>query len=252
MEGTSWEMLPGGLRLCVSAAHKFGTDAFLLSDFASPRRKDLACDLGSGCGIIPALWFREQDQAPRMAYAVELQELAYAQMCLSVQEGGLPEGRFLPVRADLRALGGLLQKGAFDLVTCNPPYKAQGCGILSREQPDRAARHETQCTVDDVCAAAQLLLKYGGRLCLCQRPERLADVICAMRAHGLEPKRLRMVHQRPDKAPWLFLIEGRLGGKPFLHTEKPLLIEGEGGFSQEVLHIYRKKQNRDAVRREGT
>ena len=50
-----WEELSPSLFICVSSAHKFGTDAFLLSDFAAPRRKDLCCDLGTGCGIIPLL-----------------------------------------------------------------------------------------------------------------------------------------------------------------------------------------------------
>ena len=65
----------------------------------------------------------------------------------------------------------------------------------------------------------------------------------AMRRNGLEPKRLRMVQQRPDTAPWLFLLEGRRGGKPFLQVMPPLIVEGEGGFSPEMLRIYGKYAN---------
>ena len=99
------------------------------------------------------------------------------------------------------------------------------------------------CSLDDLCAAAARLLKFGGRLCICQRPERLCDAICAMRDHGMEPKRLRFVTQRPGRPPWLFLLEGKKGAKPFLQVEKDLIIEGPGGFSREVLDIYRKKDN---------
>ena len=49
------EQLSDTLSICVTKDHRFGTDAFLLSDFAAPRRRDLACDLGTGCGIIPLL-----------------------------------------------------------------------------------------------------------------------------------------------------------------------------------------------------
>ncbi len=38
----------GPLRLCISKEHRFGTDAFLLADFAQARRGDRACDLGCG------------------------------------------------------------------------------------------------------------------------------------------------------------------------------------------------------------
>ena len=59
------------------------------------------------------------------------------------------------------------------------------------------------------------------------------------RQKGLEPKRLRLVQQRPGKAPFLFLLEGRRGGKPGLTVEPVLLIEGEGGgLSREMEEIY--------------
>jgi tRNA1(Val) A37 N6-methylase TrmN6 len=58
-------------------------------------------------------------------------------------------------------------------------------------------------------------VKFGGRLCLCNRPERLSDVIMAMKDNNIEPKLLRFVSKTPKDAPWLFLIEGRKGGKPF-------------------------------------
>lgn len=243
LDDFTFEPLAEHLRLCVTGTHRFGTDAFLLSDFAAPRRRDTVCDLGSGCGIIPALWFRNPEDAPKRVYAVEVQELAVTQMKRSLQDGGLPDSRFFPVHADLRQLKGRLEDGSFDLVTCNPPYKAVGDGILSGSDADRIARHETLCAFEDVCDAASYLLKFGGRLCVCQRPERLADLIDGMRSRGMEPKRLRFVHQRPDAPPWLLLLEGRKGGKPFLRVDPPLLIEGEGGFSQEVLRIYKKEQN---------
>ena len=238
-----FEDFGGGIQLCVTSEHKFGADAFLLSDFAAPRRRELACDLGAGCGIVGALWFRHPEQAPREVWAVELQEQAVEQMRVSLSEGGLPADRFHPLLADLRELKGKLEAGSFDLVTCNPPYKPAGHGILSERDADRITRHGTMCTIEDVCRTARDLLREGGRLCVCQRPEQLAEVICAMRKARLEPKRLRFVQQRPECAPWLFLLEGRLGGKPFLKVEPPLIVEGPGGFSAEMLRIYQKEHN---------
>ena len=110
MEG-HYEELGGGIRLWVTPAHKFGADAFLLADFASPRAGDRAADLGSGCGIVPALWFRGPESAPREAVAVEIQEAACAQMARSLAEGNLPAGRFVPLCADLRELRGRLPAG---------------------------------------------------------------------------------------------------------------------------------------------
>ena len=67
-EEYSFEEIYGGLKICVTPDHKFGTDAFLLSDFSQKRRNDTAIDLGTGCGIIPLRWFREMAAAPKISY----------------------------------------------------------------------------------------------------------------------------------------------------------------------------------------
>jgi tRNA1(Val) A37 N6-methylase TrmN6 len=95
------------------------------------------------------------------------------------------------------------------------------------------------CTVEDVCRAAKKNLRYGGRLCICNRPERLCDIMTAMRSNGIEPKRLRTVHKNPNCAPWLILVEGRMGGNNFIQIEKPLYVRSaDGGLSPEMNRIY--------------
>lgn len=233
MSAYTFETLSPSISVCVSPEHKFGTDAFLLADFASPRRKDVVCDLGTGCGIIPFILHKHFK--PKTIYGVDIQPQAVDQFERGVAASSL-QGRLIPLCADLKGLG--LPAGGFDLVTCNPPYKAPGAGIISEAGPDKIARHETLCTIDDICRAAAKLLRFGGRLCLCQRPERLADVLAAMKNAGLEPKLLRMVAKHPDSAPWLFLVEGKRGSRPFMKVLPTLAVyEGEE-FSEEMQKIY--------------
>ncbi len=233
----SFEPLGDKLRICVTKEHKFGTDAFLLSHFANPKNGSTVCDLGSGCGIIPLLWFR-RPKPPKAAFAVELMPKGAAQMKITVEENKLQDC-FFPLNMDLKELRNHFENGRFDLVTCNPPYKAVGTGIPCPGDVRLTARHEVSCTLGDVCTTAAWLLRFGGSLCLCQRPERLPDVMEAMRNAGIEPKRLRFVQQHPHTPPWLFLIEGKKGSKPFLQVEAPLIVEApEGGFSKEMLDIY--------------
>ena len=231
------ERLCEGVEVCVSDEHTFGTDSFLLSYFAAPRRRDTVCDLGAGCGIIPLLWFRSEVTAPRRAFAVDVQEQAVRQTALSVERSGLQE-RLVPVQADLRALKKLPDCESVDLVTCNPPYKAANTGLVSAGQSALIARHETLCTLDDVCACAARLLRFGGRLCISQLPERLVDVMEAMRRHRVEPKSIRFVAQEAGMAPWLFLIEGKRGAKPFLTVDPPILLKENGRISREMERVY--------------
>ena len=66
---------------------------------------------------------------------------------------------------------------------------------------------------------------YGGRFALVHRAERLTDVLCTLRASGIEPKRLRFLAKSADSAPSLLLVEGKRGGKSGLILE-PTLIPG--------------------------
>ena len=63
-----------------------------------------------------------------------------------------------------------------------------------------------------------------------------------MKNNGIEPKTIRFVSKTPSDAPWLFLIEGRKGGKPFMNVMKNLYIKDENGnFSEEMMSIYEKE-----------
>lgn len=234
MEELKKEYLGGGITAFVSKAHTFGTDAVLLADFANPSKKSLCCDLGSGCGIIPLLWCKKETGN---ITAVEIQPQGAMQIEKAIEFNSL-SGRLTAVNADLKALKGIVPFGCFDVVTMNPPYKASGAGIESRSGADKIARHETMCSFNDICAVAAKLLNFGGKLCMCLRPERLCELFCEMRSAGIEPKRLRLVSKCPGKAPWLALVEGRRGGKSGMTVEPELFVHGENGYSDEMKKIY--------------
>lgn len=230
--GISYERLSETMWAAISDEHRFGTDAFLLADFASPRHKDRVIDLCAGNGIVGLLMIRNFQ--PEEVTAVEIQKSAYDLARLSGERSGL--GNFLPVNCDLKEYRSERQA---DVITCNPPYKALGTGAKSISEAEAIARHETDCSIYDVCRAAKRNLKYGGRLCICNRPERLADCITAMRENGIEPKRLRTVHKNADSGAWLILLEGRMGGLGFMKIEKPLFVMSGGEYSCEMKRIYR-------------
>lgn len=231
-----YEYLGSGIRVAVSKEHSFGTDAVLLADFASPKRNEKACDLGTGCGIIPMIWCRN-GQAKEIT-AVELQEKGFLQTCESIRISSV-EDKVRAVHHDLKDIKSVLGHASMDIVTMNPPYKAADAGIKSVAKAELIARHEVECNLDDICSTAAYLLNFGGRLCMCNRPERLSDTIVAMKNNGIEPKRLRLVAKTPYTRPWLFLIEGRKGGKPFMNIDPLLIMYGEDGeLSKEVTDIY--------------
>ena len=49
---------------------------------------------------------------------------------------------------------------------------------------------------------------------------------------------LRFVSKNADEAPWLFLIEGKKGSKPFMKVEPQMYIRTDTGFTDELNEIY--------------
>ena len=201
-----------------SPEHRFGSDALLLARFCEPKRAQKAADLCSGCGIVALEWHDRGHRGPCMG--LELQPEGSALLSAAVQEQDI--GHIEPVCADLRAFR--QGEGSFDVCACNPPYFT--AGPQSQNAAHALARHENTCTLDDVCACAFRLLKDGGRLALCHRPERLAEVLDVLRAHRLEPKRLAFVKNRADAAPWLFLVEAQKNRKTGLRVAVQLAVIG--------------------------
>lgn len=231
-----FERLSDNIKIAVSDEHTFGTDAVILSHFAKIKPRDKALDMGTGCGIIPMLWLR--NEKINNVSCLDIQKNAYEQVSFSIKENALQE-RLTPYLCDLRKIGESFACEAFSLVTMNPPYKPVGTGIESVGESARIARHEVCCNIEDAVKAAAYLLKYGGRFCMCHRPERLVDAIEIMRRYKLEPKRLRFVQDKAGEQPFLFLIQGQKGAKPFLRVEPQLVIKKDNGkFTDEMLEIY--------------
>lgn len=232
----SYERLSDDIKIAVSEDHTFGTDAVILAYFANPKRKDICLDMGTGCGIIPFLWLRDKEQSA--VHCLDIQKNAYEQVKHSVSINSL-ENRITPHNCDLRKIADEFKAESFTMVTMNPPYKPVNTGIESFSESAKIARHEVCCSIADAVKAANYLLKYSGRFCMCHRPERLVDALTIMRDNKLEPKRLRFVMDKEGQKPFLFLVEGKKGSKPFLRVETPLIIKKENNkFTDEMIKVY--------------
>lgn len=216
----SVETLYNGTDVYCSAAHRFGTDALLLARFCVPKRAQRAADLCSGCGIVALEWHDGGHRGP--CASVELQPEASALLAAALAAQPAAAAHIAPVCADLRQYTPA-EAGLFDLCACNPPYFVGG--YRSENAARSTARHETDCALEDVAACAFRLLKDGGRLALCHRPERMAEVFSVLCAHRLQPKRVALVKNKAGGAPWLFLVEAQKNRSPGLKWEPDVLIE---------------------------
>lgn len=228
----------GGPLFCQAEHFRLSTDCVLLADFVNTASAIKGIDLGCASGAIGLLLL---SRSPRLHMTgLELLPEAAALAEENMAKNGL-SARSRIVTGDIRQHRQLFPAGSFDLVVSNPPYFPLGSGAVSPDEGRAAARGEISCTLEDICTAAAFLCRTGGAFALVHKPERLAEVLCSMSRHGLEPKRLRLVCHRTELAPNLVLIEGRRGGKPGMKIEPMLVLRNaDGSETDEVKRIYHR------------
>lgn len=213
------ETLANGFILDIpEGAFPLSTDSILLSDFAKLPPNARVLDLGSGCGSL-GLLLCAKDPLCHVT-GVELDGSAHEAALENIQRNGLSP-RMSSICGDLRTFP---LTGSFDCCISNPPYYTGG--PASHVTP--LARRDDHCSLEELCAVAGKMLKFGGDFFLVHKPERLAE-ICALAAkYKMHPKRLRLIRHREDGEVSLILLSCRKGGKPGLIWEERCLFDRDG------------------------
>ena len=229
----------GGLKLVQDTEHFcYGIDAVLLADAAAAGRHKTYIDLGTNNGVIPVILAGLTDAAD--IKGVEMQERPASLAARNALMNGY-EDRIEIINSDILDIAKHLPPGCCDAVTCNPPYTAQGAGIINDANALTAARHETTASLDDFIKCAAYLLADRGALYMIHRPARIIDIACACRANRLEPKTLRFISPRKGEKPNLMLVTCRKNAGRELKLEGPLAVYGDdGNYTEEIMKIYRR------------
>ena len=217
----------------------FGIDSVLLSNFAKNIKKGAkVIDLGTGTGIIATLLCGKTEV--KKVVGVEVQTEVYEMAKRSIKLNNL-EDRFEVINENIKNLYNIYERGTFDVVVTNPPYKKENTGIQNEDTKKLVSRHEVEARLEDFIEVTKYLLKDKGEFYMVHRPDRLVDILYIMRKHKIEPKQIRFVCPNEEKAPNLVLIKGVKNGREFLKVEKNLYVYNrEGDYTDEILKIYNK------------
>ena len=203
--------------------YKFTSDSILLSKFASCKSGEKVADFCAGSGIVGLHYYGLNINKVKSVTLFELQDELCALSKKSIQINGLEE--------KFRVCQGKLQdapkeyNSTFSLVLCNPPYKKKDSGEKNLQSHIAICRHECEITQNEICKTAKRLLVPGGRFCICQRIERLAELFSDLNEYGLEPSKMAFV-RTPKGDPYLVMIEATKGKKPQLKVLREI-VNGE-------------------------
>lgn len=191
--------------------YRFTSDSVLLSKFASVKNGDAVADFCAGSGVVAYHFYAlHRHQKQRLTFTLfELQkplsDLSKKTAILNGFDNFTFEcGRLQDIDEKYRE--------KFSLVLCNPPYERGG---LENECYEKAiCRKEITLTLQEIAKAAAFALKFGGRIAMVHRADRLAEVCYTLRAVNIEVKKIQFVAGRYGAKPYLVLIEAVKGGKP--------------------------------------
>ncbi|MCG3086699.1 tRNA1(Val) (adenine(37)-N6)-methyltransferase [Sporosarcina cyprini] len=227
-------LLAENLRIIQSpSVFSFSLDAVLLAKFAYvPIRSGKIVDLCTGNGAIP-LFLSARTKA--QIIGIELQERLADMAKRSVAYNQL-ENQIEILQNNVIDVADVIGYEKYDTITCNPPYfPAIDASEKNIREHVAIARHEIHLTLEQAVRSASELAKQGGKVAFVHRPGRLLDIVTAMRANRLEPKRIRFVYPKEGKEANTLLIEGIKDGKPDLKVLPPLYVYGaDGEYTEEV------------------
>lgn len=190
--------------------YRFTSDSVLLSRFARAKRGDKVADFCSGSGIVAFHFYALNREKSGLSFTLfEMQEELSRLSEKTIKLNGFDN--FNAVNCKIQDIGEEYRE-KFSLVLCNPPYERGG--LENDDYKKAVCRKELTVTLRDVAQAASRTLKFGGRIALTNRADRLAEVCYTLREAGIEIKRVQFASGRDAAKPYLLLAEGVKGGRP--------------------------------------
>ena len=210
------DMLLDGLKIVQDTRlYRFTSDSVLLSRFAKPKKGENVADFCAGSGIVGFHFYAlHKEKFPNMQVTLfELQEELLALSKKTAAYNGFENFRF--VCGPLQEMDKSHHE-QYSLILCNPPYERAQTGFDNDEYKKAICRKEITLTLKEIAAASAYALKFGGRIAMLHRADRLAEVCYTFKKENIEIKKLQFVGGRYGSKPYLVLVEGVKGGKPNL------------------------------------
>lgn len=189
--------------------YRFTSDSVLLARFLSAKRGERVADFCSGSGVV-GLHFFAENRGVESVTLFEMQRELAEMSGRTIALNGI-EDKFKVENVRLQDICSQYTE-YFSLILCNPPYERDG--FENADENKAICRKELSLSLDELCAAAKRCLKFGGRFALIHRADRVAEIISALRANNLEPKKLQFIAGKTGVKPYAVLIAAVKGGKP--------------------------------------
>lgn len=191
--------------------YRFTSDSVLLTRFAKPKTKDVVADFCSGSGVVAFHFYAINRDVPFQSFTLFEMQKTLADLSKKTIELNNFGSLFQVENCKIQDIG-KEYCGKFSLILCNPPYEKGGFDNDCYEKA--VCRKEITITLKEIAEKASYALKFGGRLAIINRADRLAELCYTLHSVNIEVKRIQLVQGKAGDKPYLVMVEGVKGGKP--------------------------------------
>lgn len=188
--------------------YKFTSDSVLLSKFVKCKANEVVADFCSGSGIVGLHFYALNKNLIKSVTLFEMQ-----QNLALMSEKTIKYNNLLNFAVENVKIQDIDKKynEAFSLILVNPPYEKGGFENIDYEKA--ICRKEITVNLGEILKSSARCLKFGGRLCMINRADRLSEVLTCFSINKIEPKRIQFVYGENKTIPYLIMVEGTKGGK---------------------------------------
>ena len=207
------DMMIDGLKIVQDTRlYRFTSDSVLLSRFAKAKKRENVADFCAGSGIVAFHFYALNKSVPDLKFTLFEMQKSLSELSKKTAAYNDFEN-FEIMNCKLQEIPEKYRE-SFSLVLCNPPYERAGAGFDNDEYEKAVCRKEITLTLQEIAKAASFALKFGGRICMLHRADRIAEVCYELKRVNIEVKKMQFVGGRCGSKPYLVMVEGVKGGKP--------------------------------------
>ena len=228
------KLIGTNLDITQEKGNAFNLDTVLLADFIDLNKSvKKIIDFGTGNGGL-LLYLSLQTKAALIGLEVQKQRVLLANH--NVQINNL-QNQIKIIEVDIN---NYKEDGFADIVISNPPFfKYHDMKRININEDASIARHEVLIDLHTLINKMCQMLNNKGKLFMIHRPERLEEIMIALKNNKMSIKKLRFVHPYHNSSANHVLIEAQKTLKCGIIVVEPLILyDNKHEISQELHEIY--------------
>lgn len=210
--------------------YTFTSDSVVLANFIKGKEKDVAVEIGAGCGVISILVHAKTNINKIFAFEIQKEMANICEKNLKLNDFNK---EITLINDDIKNYEKYISKASADIVFSNPPYFKET--DFEQSKIKKIAKEEVKLNCKQLVELASQILKNGGSFYCCYLASRSAELIQMCQNNNLTVKEMFFTENGKGQVK-LIVLKCVKGGRNEVVVYPNLITNEENGDYLEILH----------------